>query len=32
MSKHVVAALQLGSDLSGKAATLEKILSYEEKN
>lgn len=31
MSKHVVAALQLGSDLSGKAATLEKILSYEEK-
>lgn len=31
MSKHVVAALQLGSDSRGKAATLEKILSYEEK-
>lgn len=31
MSKHVVAALQLGSDLRGKEATLEKILSYEDK-
>lgn len=30
MSKHVVAALQIGSDPKGKAATLEKILSYEE--
>ena len=31
MSKHVVAALQLGSDLrGGKQATLEKILSYED--
>lgn len=30
MSKHVVAALQIGSDPKGKAATREKILSYEE--
>lgn len=30
MSKHVVAALQLGSDPRGKQATLEKILSYED--
>ena len=31
MGKHVVAALQLGSDPKGKAATLEKILSYEDR-
>ena len=30
MSKHVVAALQIGSDPRGKAATIEKILSYED--
>ena len=30
MSKHVVAALQLGSDPRGKQATLDKILSYED--
>lgn len=29
MSKHIVAALQLGSEMEGKAKTLEKILSYE---
>lgn len=31
MSKHIVAALQIGSDLiEGKAKTLEKIMSYEQ--
>lgn len=31
MKKHIIAALQIGSDLAGgKAATLEKILSYED--
>lgn len=31
MSKHIVAALQLGSDLAGeKSATLNKIMSYEQ--
>ena len=30
MSKHIVAALQIGAQESGKAATLERILSYEE--
>ena len=31
MSKHIVAALQIGSDPRGKEATLEKILSYEDR-
>lgn len=31
MAKHIVAALQLGSNPAGKAATLEDILSWEER-